>query len=539
MVTPPLSQVTPPDTGKNSSPGNSSSPVGDDWHVFWVFLEWCIQREALRLWNYTIILAPILMAGYFVRSLLFRAFPAHGSELLEKLLFIAAIFIFFGGVIHASKAVCWEVSLELRDLVRLTGIDPASLLWCKSLARWWTIALSIILIVPIAMYARTIGGITGDQLFAGGCWLLLASVLTAGFAMVASVSSNRAANAETTAATGSFLLMLIYHMLFWVASAFIGLVVPYLYSQFGLAAGSWVQRAAMIPLSYAPVTGFYRSLKSPATFSLFGPAFWLHFITAFLCMWAAKIVMRSRLRVTTQGDEPFVASGIVPRKVINRASSRPRCSDRPFFWKDTYILGAGRWSQVWWAFLSGIGLLALIGSTIRNVDSAEVLPLVFGIIAICLLPCVIAVRFDALLTAEFRDNTWNSLMLLPIDPRIPIMAKIQAAAWERKAMFVPVIVGAAIASYWNVIAMIIAATIALLVGILMIEVSILNQFYSKSWWVGPVTGIVIVLMIAVVIPFWAFFSIASGFVATILAIAVFNFCIYAHINWRLNHWTEI
>jgi hypothetical protein len=78
------------------------------------------------------------------------------------------------------------------------------------------------------MYARTIGGITGDQLFASGCWLFLATVLTAGFSMVASVSSNRVANAETTAATGSFLIMLIYHMLFWMVSAFIGLVVPYL-----------------------------------------------------------------------------------------------------------------------------------------------------------------------------------------------------------------------------------------------------------------------------------------------------------------------
>ena len=479
------------------------------------------------------------MSGYFVRNLLFRAFPAQGAELLENLLFIAAFFIFFGGVIHASKAVCWEVSRELRDLIRLTGIESSTLLWCQSLSRWWTIALSIILILPLAMYARTMGGIAGDQLFSGGCWLMLLAVLTAGFAMVASVSSNRAANAETTAATGSFLLMLIYHVLFWVVSAFIGLAMPYLYSQFGIAAGSRVQQAAILALGYAPITGFYQGLKSPATFSLLDSSFWLHFITAFLSMWASKIVMTSRLRVTTQGEELLAEPGIVPQKVIKRASSRPRCSDRPFFWKDTYILGAGRWSQVWWTFLSGIGLLALIGSTIRNVDSPEVLPLVFGIIAVCLLPCVIAVRFDALLTAEFRDNTWNSLMLLPIDPRIPIVAKIQAAAWERRAMFVPVIVGAAIASYWNVIAVIIAATIASLAGMLMIEVSILNQFYSKSWWVGPVTGIIIVLMIAVVIPFWAFFSITSGFVVTILAIAVFDLCIYSHINWRLNHWTEI
>ena len=99
-------------------------------------------------------------------------------------------------------------------------------------------------------------------------------------------------------------------------------------------------------------------------------------------------------------------------------------------------------------------------------------------------------------------------------------------------------VGAAIASYWNVTAVLISATIALLVGILMIEVSILNQFYSKSWWVGPVIGLFIVLMIGVIIPVWAFYGVASGFVFTVFSLAVFNFCIYANINWRLHHWTE-
>jgi hypothetical protein len=207
----------------------------------------------------------------------------------------------------------------------------------------------------------------------------------------------------------------------------------------------------------------------------------------------------------------------------------------PFFWKDTYILGADRWSQAWWTFFSGIGLVGVIASA---ASSVEAMPLVIGIIAVCLLPCVIAVRFDALLTVEFRDNTWNSLMLLPIDPCVPIIAKIRAAAWERKAIFVPVVAAAAIASYWNVTAVLIAATIALLVGILMIEISILNQFYSKTWWVGPVTGLSVILMIAVIIPFWVVFDVMPGFVFTLLALATINFCIYVHIDWRLDHWTE-
>ncbi|MEI8017116.1 MAG: hypothetical protein WCH39_02900 [Schlesneria sp.] len=530
---------SPSTADTNSRPDKSSSDVEERWRVFWVFLEWCIQRESLRLWNYAILLVPVLTSGYFIRNLLFRAFPAQGPALLESLLLISAFFIFTGGVIHASKAVCWEVSRELRDLVRLTGIEPSTLLWCQSLSRWWTIALSIILILPLAMYARTMGAISAERWFAGLCWLLLVTILSAGFAVFASVTSNRANNAETAAATGTFLLMLVYHIFFWGMSAMIGLTAWYLNGKSVPTVGSIGDQAAILPLSFTPVVGVYRGLKSPGTFSPLDPTFFLHFFTAFLFMWAATVVIRNRLRVTTQGDERLTEPGIVPRIVIKHNWLRPRCGDRPFFWKDTYILGTGRWTQVWWTILCALGLLALIGSTLRNVNSFDAIPLVLGISTVSVWPCVIAARFDALLTAEFRGNTWNSLMLLPIDPRTPIIAKIQAAAWERKAMFVPVVAGAAIASFSNVTAVMMAATISLLMGILMIEVSILNQFYLKSWWVGPITGFAVVMMIMVIAVIWVAYGVASGFVFTCLALGLFNFCVYLHIAWRLEHWTEI
>ena len=538
MVTSPKGQTIPTAADAKPLPGKSVSDVGDRWRAFWVFLQWGIRRESLSLWNYTILLLPVLVSAFFFRNLVLGRYSSQGSTVLESLLGVATFFIFIGGVRHASKAVCWEVSRELRDLVRLTGIDPATLLWCKSFCRWWTIGLSIILTLPLAMYARTMGANSADQWFAGGCWLLLVTILTAGFSMFASVTSNRATNAETTAVTGSFLLMVVYHLFFWMISLMIGVAGWYLSNTDGPPAGSIWNQAIVFALSFAPIAGVYRGLKSPGTFTPLDPTFLLHFVTGAFCLWAATVVMRNRLRVTTQGDEPMAAAVTAPRIVITPGLLRPRCTDRPFFWKDTYILGAGRWSQIWWTFLSGIGLIALISVAMQNVDSAGILPTVIGIIAVCISPCVIAVRFDALLTAEFRENTWNSLMLLPIDPRILILAKIQAAAWERKAMFVPVVIGAAIASYWNVIAVMIAATIALLMGILMIEVSILNQFYSKSWWVSPVTGLFIILMIVFILAFWITFGVATGFVFTCLTLAVVNFCIYVHIDWRLDNWTE-
>ncbi len=122
----------------------------------WVFVQWCLRREALNPWNYLEILFPLSVAGIVSwRELSFRWYPGQGTALLRILFGISASFIFVGGVRHASKAVCWEVSREQRDLVRLTGIEPNTLLWCKSLCRWWTIGLSLLLLFPLAMFSRT------------------------------------------------------------------------------------------------------------------------------------------------------------------------------------------------------------------------------------------------------------------------------------------------------------------------------------------------------------------------------------------------
>ena len=101
------------------------SDAGERRRVMWVFVQWCLRREALNPWNYLEILFPLSVAGIVSwRELSFRWYPGQGTALLRILFGISASFIFVGGVRHASKAVCWEVSREQRDLVRLTGIEP-------------------------------------------------------------------------------------------------------------------------------------------------------------------------------------------------------------------------------------------------------------------------------------------------------------------------------------------------------------------------------------------------------------------------------
>ena len=93
--------------------------------------------------------------------------PGQGRELVQYLLWICVCFVFAGGVWHASYAVCWEMCIELRDLVRLTGIDSFTLLWVETASRWWTIFLSIVLTFPLAMFARSLGAVPSNAWIAG------------------------------------------------------------------------------------------------------------------------------------------------------------------------------------------------------------------------------------------------------------------------------------------------------------------------------------------------------------------------------------
>jgi hypothetical protein len=512
--------------------GGSRPDAGSRLSRILVFLEWCLRREAMRPWNYLVLLMPVVAAGYFSENFIVRNLPQQGPELLRTLLWVSAFFVFVGGVRHASKAVCWEVSRELRDLVRLTGIEPKILLWCTSLCRWWTIGLSILMILPLAILARTLGAISFDQWFSGGCWLLLLAALVAGFAMIASVSSNQVSNPETTAATATFLLMVLYHVAFWGFGAVIGLISWGTNGTIDFTSGSLGRKSIQFVLSLAPIAGLYRGLASPSMFTPLDPTYWLHFVTAGFCIWAASIVIHNRFRVTTRGDDGPSVVAQKNQTIVTPPFMRPRCSDRPFFWKDTFILGEGRWSQSFWTAVSLFSLVFVFSAVAYD------FPLATAIVAVCAAPCLLAVRFDALLVAEFREQTWNSLMLLPVDPKVFLLEKLRAAAWERKAVLLPVGVAAAFALFSNATALLMTATVAAIAGVLMIEVSILNQFYSKVGLAQSAIALLMILSIGFLVPAWVYLYAGLSFAITVVTMLVYCGFFYWLINWRLRNWTE-
>ena len=500
-----------------------SEPISRNQRIQ-TFTRWCLQRETLRGWNYILLLTPVVISGYFIVFLSSRWSPGLGLRLQQYLWGIAAFCLFLGGVRHASGAVCWEVSDEMRDLVRLTDFDPASLLWCKSLCRWWTIFLSLFLVLPLVLFVLTNGALDRDLVVAAGSWLVLLAVLTGGFAMIASVSSNQASNAETTAATATFLLMLLYHVLFWGLSA---LIVFSTWISTGIAG-----QPPIILLNLAPITGAYRAIWSPGTFSCLDMSYWLHLLTGGVCIGAATVVMRNRFRVTTQGDALSSEKTNVEGLSATPTPNRPRCTDQPYLWKDQYILGGGRRTRSQWMLFGLFALIGVIAATIRG------FPLVAGIVAACAASCLVSVGFDNLLTVEFRHQTWNSLMFLPVDPMRFLLAKLQAAAWQRQGLLLPVVSAIAVASFADPAVMFMVSTIALLVGIMITQISVLNQFYAKTWWIGPLTALLIIGTIFSMLVVWATASSAVSFVITLISLSFVNGFLFRQIRWRLDHWID-
>ncbi len=497
--------------------------------VAWSFGEWCLQQEITKRSACFQLIFPSLLAGGVVLTGLRSPWESgRAQEWLQFLFVLCAITICVYGAIHASKAICWEIASDLRDLVRLTGIDPLVLLWCRVLSRWLTIVISVVLVLPLALFVSTLGEVTRDLWMAGGCWLVLIAVLTAGFTTMAGVSPGDSAVAEQTAIVGTIVLVVLYHFVF------LGMATV-------IVAMSWLVNGdltqtrgiAVFVSELMPALGFFRAIDSPTQFSPLSFSYWGHFLTAILCCRMASIVMCNRFRVSRRGEDDGVAS--LPTKDAVRIDSvplRPRCGDSPFFWKDAYVLSDLKRECASWTMVSLIGLASVLVAMVYEYS------LVAGIIAVCVAPVILALRFEALLAAEFREQAWASLMLLPGDPRVLLVAKIQVAATAVYPIMLPVGAACLIAAVTHGVAILILVIIAFLMAILLIEISILSHVKAPSAWDDFVMTSLALVMVAWLIFVWIRWTTLSGVLITIAILLAQATCFYLFAVRRLRNWSE-
>ena len=301
--------TTSANEARSAASPTDSRRVGQ-WRTIEVFASWCLRREAPR-WRPSVfrmtVLLPLVSTGVVAAKVWpYLRHPGMGAEATRQLLWLAAVVVFVGGVQFASKAVCWEVSPEMRDLVRLTGIEAKTLLWTTTLSRWWTIGWSLLLMLPLAMFARTLGGVSSDQLLAGSYGLVLLAALTGGFGMLAGVLTADAKNPEKMASTATWLALVIYNVAFMLLARAIywgnRLIM-------GNESPSLTQLCKQIALS-APIVSVTNALRSPDLFTPTDPAYWLHLLTASGCAVLATLAIELRFRSSAKPADASASDGL-------------------------------------------------------------------------------------------------------------------------------------------------------------------------------------------------------------------------------------
>jgi hypothetical protein len=513
----------------------SPADPSNGWQAVWIFAGWCLRRETLKFYPYLAYITPVSIAALFGGFVLARPWqPSQGILLFETLCAVAVVCISIIGARLGSTSVCGELHQDNLDLVRLTGIHPLTLLWCRSLARWLTVTISVLTIFPLMLYARTLGQITTDDWFAAGCILVMTAVFVAGFAMIATVANVTSNNCDVAAPKSTFHFIIFYHCLFQFVNALVLGINWCSYQSFVLSQGSWARNVSDFMTRALPIHLVYQSITEPEFFSPVTVEYWLHMITGVVCALLASWMMTKLFHASSVEKIPALRK--TEERQVQASKRRPRCSERPFFWKDAYVLRGTQATPRLILWLVSLGsVVAIIGTAFI---SDPFLMKLASALTVCLPLFVQIGIFDELLTVEFREQTWVTLMLLPVDRRWIILEKLRAANKETRAAITPVIGSAAIAAYYEPATVAIAIAVASLASILLIEISILNQLNAKFWWFKPIILVSVTIMVAANAAIWIYLKVLIGFLLTMTALMVVIVPVYAYLDWRLRTWAE-
>jgi hypothetical protein len=217
------------------------------------------------------------------------------------------------------------------------------------------------------------------------------------------------------------------------------------------------------------------------------------------------------------------------------AAARPRIQDDPLFWKDSQILCGGIASQSGGTgFYIVLTVLILIGNlTLQN----SAMAIVIGCGSICLLPAFLTTRIDGLMGTEFREKTWDDLMLLPIDRRRIVWSKVGASLWQQKAICLPI--GMAVACTWPHMSYTVGwmAIISLFTWTVICQLQILGHLTNK-WWMMPLSIFVVIWVIVACIEFSVRLTWTAFLLECPIFFSVVTFALQRLIHDQINNWYE-
>ena len=362
-----------------------------------------------------------------------------GLSFFSTVIWINVVFFSVVGLAHFSTAITEEKEEQTLGLLRMTNLNPLSILLGKSTNRLFVALFYLAAQFPFTLLAVTLGGVANSQIIAAYVALAAYVILVANLALLFSVLCRRsfaAALFTFVSLAGSSVLIAIFYSMARAAS-FLGQgsVPPWTEAVETLGECTVAYR-----LTEVLRTGFNEGPLCPQVYSNIAAAFVL-----FLLSWILfERATRNQLGTDAGPSRPVGTSK--PVKGRRKLFSPGRPGVKALFWKDWHFIHNGKTGillrsailgALFFLVIPGLALMfasiadfqqrttgEILTDMINDIDDYGASIFTITLILLILQICVSAGR---IFREEIRWQTLSSLAMLPKSMRAIAYEKIGAA----------------------------------------------------------------------------------------------------------------
>ncbi|MEA3209499.1 MAG: hypothetical protein QOE70_2556 [Chthoniobacter sp.] len=313
---------------------------------------------------------------------------APGLQFFRSIAFIQAVFITLAGCSYFASAITEEKEEQTLGLLRMTQLDPLSILLGKSTGRLCGALLLIAVQFPFTLLAVTLGGITAGQIVSAYLALGAYTFFLCNLALLASVLASRTGLAATL-----------------VGISLVGLGL--LSNAAAGSSGPW-QEVAEGFSSLLPFQRLAEVLATGFAGPLAPPGFWISLLAGLACFFLAWLVF-DRCCASEGDAAPSAGPRWWRRRFpVSRAWPWPRA----MAWKDFHFIHGGRGA----VYLKLAAYVVLVILNVWSSTGFQVQSALSSVIGLAILIITAELGFAAsrIFSVEKRERTWSGLALLPL-----------------------------------------------------------------------------------------------------------------------------
>ena len=283
------------------------------------------------------LVAVILFFLFMVQSS-FGWSNAPGLHFFETVIGVDLAFVILAGVSYFSSAISEEKEEMTLGLLRMTNLNPLSILLGKSTSRLCNAVLLFAAQLPFTLLAVTLGGISLRQIFAAYFTIAAFLALVSNLALLASVVSRRSSGAAVLTGVALLFFFAVVPIAAWFAQLpmRLGIIVN------GNAVTQALDALSELALSASPFTRMGRIL-TPTGFSgdVLDFQIWSNLALAAVCFLFSWVIFE---KFCSEQKETAPTRVGVARTSDRRRSvfSAGRSWMRALAWKDFYFTTGGK-----------------------------------------------------------------------------------------------------------------------------------------------------------------------------------------------------